>query len=60
MLLRIVIKSKKKHLLILKVTLSNFEILHFFIISGDVPKMALAIYMRGDKKVEKERNEIDE
>jgi hypothetical protein len=50
MLLRIVKKSKKKHLLILKVTLSNFEILHFFIISGDVPKMALAIYMRGDKK----------
>lgn len=33
-----------------KLTLEIFEILHFFQVFGDVPKMALAIYMRGEKK----------
>ena len=31
-------------------TLAIFKKMHFFSISGYVPKMALAIYMRGDKK----------
>jgi hypothetical protein len=33
-----------------KLTLEKFEKLHFFSFFGDVPKMALAIYMRGEKK----------
>jgi hypothetical protein len=44
-----------------KLTLEIFKNFYFFSISGYVPKMALAIYMRSDKKkVEKKRNEIDE
>lgn len=45
-----VIPSKKKQGQFLKVTLENYEKMHFFSFFGDVPKMALAIYMRGEKK----------
>ena len=45
-----VIPSKKKHGHFPKLTLEKFEKLHFFSFFGDVPKMALAIYMRGEKK----------
>ena len=54
------ILSKKTKGQFPKVTLVKSENLHFFSFFGDVPKMALAIYMRGEKKVEKQRSEIDE
>jgi hypothetical protein len=55
-----VIQSNKKQGQFPKVTLENSEKMYFFSFFGDVPKMALAIYMRGEKKVEKQRSEIDE
>ena len=55
-----VILSKKTKGQFPKLTLEKIENLHFFSFFGDVPKMALAIYMRGEKKVEKQRSEIDE
>jgi hypothetical protein len=42
--------SKKNQGLNFKKTLANFKKCHFFQFIGDVPKIALAIYMRGDKK----------
>jgi len=45
-----VISSNKTRGQFPKLTLSISEKKHFFPFIGDVPKMALAIYMRGEKK----------
>ena len=45
-----VIPSKKTHGHFPNLTLEKLEKMHFFSFFGDVPKMALAIYMRGEKK----------
>jgi hypothetical protein len=45
-----VFQSKKTQGHFRKLTLEKFEKMHFFSFFGDVPKMALAIYMRGEKK----------
>jgi len=48
--MRIIIYTKNNLGLKKFLTLSIFKKMHFFSISGCVPKIALAIYMRGDKK----------
>jgi hypothetical protein len=48
--MRIIIYTKNNLGLKKFLTLSIFKKMHFFSISGCVPKIALTIYMRGDKK----------
>ena len=45
-----IFSAKNSHTSKKNLTMSIFKKMHFFSISGYVPKMALAIYMRGDKK----------